>query len=253
MKLGTAVLALLALAFAGCDDGGSADKTAADPAALEASDWVLSDGIDVKDWEQAAPSINFERGQLGGSSGCNAYGGSYEATGSKLQVTDLYSTAMACAPPGMEVEKAFTESLKAASEWAIDGKELRLGSDQGELRFRAASPVGSWRATSILHGNAVKTPLAGSEISADFSAGGGISGSAGCNEYDARYRTASSSIKIELLAVTEVECVSPEGVMEQEAAYLDALPRATDFRIENGGLALLTAQDTVVATFQPRP
>jgi hypothetical protein len=39
--------------------------------------------------------------------------------------------------------------------------------------------------------------------------------------------------------------------MEQEAAYLAALPTATHFRVDGGALALLSADGTYVASYVP--
>ena len=55
--------------------------------------------------------------------------------------------------------------------WRIEGEELvLLDADDGELlRFEAGTPVGSWEATGFLRGDAVTSPIAGSEITATFS------------------------------------------------------------------------------------
>ena len=39
--------------------------------------------------------------------------------------------------------------------------------------------------------------------------------------------------------------------MEQEAAYLAALPSATHFRVDAGALVLLAADDTYVVSYVP--
>jgi heat shock protein HslJ len=44
-------------------------------------------------------------------------------------------------------------------------------------------------------------------------------------------------------------CPEPEGVMDQEAAYLAALPPAVSFRVEGGRLELLSAEGTAVVTY----
>ncbi len=41
--------------------------------------------------------------------------------------------------------------------------------------------------------------------------------------------------------------------MEQEQAYLSALPLAVKYRVEGSKLSLLTAQGTYVATYQRAP
>ncbi len=248
MKLASTAcaVALLTLALVRC---GGEDETATDPAALEGPAWTVSDGVAVPGWERVAPSISFDQGSFGGSNGCNSYGGSYETDGSSLRLSEIVSTTKGCPPPAAEVEQSFMADLEAASEWRVEDGELVLAGGQGALRFRAASPEGSWRATSILQGDAV-TLLAGAEVTADI-ADDTISGSSGCNTYSGEFSTEGSTISIGALGGTEMACVTPAGVMGQEEAFLNALPQAAEFRIENGGLVLLTAQGTIVATFEP--
>lgn len=250
MKLAITALAAALLAFALASCGGGEGTTGADPAGLEGSAWVLSGGIDVAGWETAPPTVEFERGQVGGSTGCNSFGGSYETAGSSLKLGEISSTLKGCPPPTGNVERAFMEQLEVASEWRIEDGELVLAGDGSELRFRAASPAGSWRATSILQGDAVTSLLAGTEITAKISAGS-IDGTSGCNNYRGSARTEGSSISIGQLSGTEMACSTPAGLMKQERAYLEALPRAAKFTVEAGGLVLLTAQGTIVATFEP--
>ncbi len=59
------------------------------------------------------------------------------------------------------------------------------------------------------------------------------------------------AIAITAPASTQMACPEPEGVMEQEASYLAALPEAARFRVEGGALELLRADGTFVATFAP--
>jgi heat shock protein HslJ len=51
-------------------------------------------------------------------------------------------------------------------------------------------------------------------------------------------------------AASRKACAEPAGVMEQEQAYLAALPRARSWRLEGTLLSLLTAENTYVATYQ---
>ena len=43
-------------------------------------------------------------------------------------------------------------------------------------------------------------------------------------------------------------CETPKGVMEQERAYLDALPAAAKYEVDGSNLTLLAADGTIVAT-----
>ncbi|MFC1899364.1 META domain-containing protein [Chloroflexota bacterium] len=65
--------------------------------------------------------------------------------------------------------------------------------------------------------------LDGSQITATFSSEGEIRGSAGCNSYFAGYSTESGGITISQIANTEMFCIEPEGVMDQETQYLGIL------------------------------
>lgn len=252
MKLATTALAaaLLALALASCGGETGGETAAADPASLEGPSWILDGGIDVEGWQQAAPGISFAKARVSGSNGCNTFGGSFTTDGSSLELGELVATMKACPPPAAEVERAFTKQLEAASSWRVEGEQLVLEGGGGELRFRSASPEGSWRATAFLQGEAVKSPIPGTEITADIGSEG-IQGSSGCNSYSASFEIDGSSISISPSGGTEIACSTPPGVMEQERAYLEALPRAAEWRLEAGNLMLLTAKGTIVATFEP--
>ena len=60
-----------------------------------------------------------------------------------------------------------------------------------------------------------RIPLEGRAITADFTASE-ISGSSGCNHYFGRYQVKGNRISIKSLAWTEMACLDPEGIMEQE-------------------------------------
>jgi heat shock protein HslJ len=52
---------------------------------------------------------------------------------------------------------------------------------------------------------------------------------------------------------TEMHCMAPEGVMEQEQVCLAALASATSYRFARAGLELLDAMGSVVLVFEPAP
>ena len=65
----------------------------------------------------------------------------------------------------------------------------------------------------------------------------------------ARIARLAPDLQITALSATEMACQSPAGVMEQEQAFLEALPLATGYAVEGTGLTLLTREGTIVATF----
>lgn len=239
----SAVVLLLA---AGCGEG--EEQAAQGPSALEAQPWVLHAGLDVPGWEEVAPSAIFADGRLAGSTGCNRYSTSYAVDGDALELEQLVSTKIACIEPAGAVEQAFLAAMERVSHWRVTGEELVLrDGDEEVLRFLPANPLGTWKATSFLHPGAVKSPLAGTEITAVFAMDGALSGSAGCNRYTATWT--ASPMTITEVAATEMACSQPEGVMEQERAYLDALPKAASYSVEGSTLTLLTKEGTIVATY----
>lgn len=250
MRLAVAPLAALLVLVAAGGCGGD-DEAGSDPSAVEGVPWVLVSGVDVDGWEASAPSIRFgEDGTASGSSGCNQWGGSYAFDGDTLELGEIAMTSMGCPPPADDVERAYMDALQQANRWRLEGEELVLLDDDAELlRYGAASPVGDWQATGLLQGDAFTSLLEGTEITASFGEDGALSGSAGCNTYNSTYTTDGGTIEIAEPSSTRMACAEPNGVMEQEAAYLAALPTVVGFRVERGVLELLSAEGTAVVSY----
>ena len=89
-----------------------------------------------------------------------------------------------------------------------------------------------WMAIDYNNGQeAVVSVLAGTRITAAFAAGS-LSGSAGCSTYTAGYAAAGPMrMAFDPAASTRAFCADPLGVMDQETAYLAALPTAARYRI----------------------
>lgn len=90
------------------------------------------------------------------------------------------------------------------------------------------------------------TEYAGKELIPDstmtaFFAGGELSGSASCNHYFAAYQARGEELTIEGLGWTEMACLNPEGIMEQEGAIMALLGDAARFQVEEHSLVVRTA------------
>jgi heat shock protein HslJ len=94
-------------------------------------------------------------------------------------------------------------------------------------------------------------PLAGTAPSAEFTEDQ-ISGSAGCNTYFGTYAVSGSEITIGDVANTEMWCMEPEGVMDQEAAFLKALRTVATYRVDADRLELQDEAGTPVLVFGAR-
>lgn len=85
----------------------------------------------------------------------------------------------------------------------------------------------------------LKAIIEGTEITATFnSAEDEASGSGGCNTYFARYEVKGSKLSIFEMAFTEMACISPEGIMEQEQVFLSLLHNAQSFQADDTTLTI---------------
>lgn len=69
---------------------------------------------------------------------------------------------------------------------------------------------------------------------------GGISGSASCNHYFGSYKTNGGQFQIEGLGWTEMACMNPEGIMNQEQQVMSLLSQAATFSIQGQVLQIIT-------------
>lgn len=85
----------------------------------------------------------------------------------------------------------------------------------------------------------LKDIIEGSEITAIFnSSESKVGGSAGCNSYGGRYQIIGSTISISETYSTDMACISPEGVMEQEQEFLGLLSSAQSFQADDTTLTI---------------
>lgn len=231
-------------------------------AGLEGTRWVLEsqvgpNGETVPALPDREVTAEFSDGALTGSGGCNNYFGSYTVDGANLTIGQVGSTMMACMPEAiMQQETQFFANLQSAATYTIVDGQLQIADATGNvvLTFAATEPIAltgtTWAATGYNNGReAVVSVLNGTSVTAVFGEDGTLSGLAGCNQYTAGYTTDGETITIEPPASTRMFCTEPEGIMDQEAAYLAALPTAATYRIDGNKLELRTAGGALVATY----
>jgi len=120
------LMSVFALTLSAC---GSTD-------ALAGTSWTL-----VSYGDPAAPtaavsgvdtSLDFARdGTLGGSMGCNSFGGDYKVKGSQIIFGSLFSTEMACDEPRMSQETATFAVMSGAVNYTLNGDTLTITSADG--------------------------------------------------------------------------------------------------------------------------
>jgi heat shock protein HslJ len=101
--------------------------------------------------------------------------------------------------------------------------------------------------------NALAALMPGSQVTAEFTPEGQVSGSSGCNRYSGGYEVDGDQIKFSPLASTMMACIEPAGLMEQEAAYLQNLGKAASFRLVDGKLEMLDAAGQVILVYSATP
>ena len=81
-----------------------------------------------------------EQDRLGGSGGCNTFGGSYTIEGDSITIGQVFSTLMACLDNAvMRQEQAYFDALRSAARFELSGDQLSItyGDGQQLLFIRA--------------------------------------------------------------------------------------------------------------------
>lgn len=121
------------------------------------------------------------------------------------------------------------------------------GGDTGEDPLAPAQPDlsgTSWQLESMLG----ETPIEGTTPTLEFT-DTELMGDTGCNQYTGTYELDGTAITVGELIQTEMACTEPEGVMDQEAAYLSTLASAASVSRTDGQLELLDVNGSVVLTY----
>lgn len=214
---------------------------------LTAQNWILdapslallAEGAQVPTEVRITASFD-DAGAIGGSSGCNTYGGSYTTDGDSMTIGGLFSTQIACQPPLDAIESAYLAALGNVNGYQISGDTLVLTTTGGALSFTAEQPlplVGTaWQLESVATGaDAVSSVVAPGSIT--FADDGTVDGSTGCNTFNGSYTVDGASLSIGPLATTKIGC--PEDVAAQETVVLLGLDAVSTFTVEGSSLSLM--------------
>lgn len=103
----------------------------------------------------------------------------------------------------------------------------------------------TWVVDELVVDGAATSPLADSILTAMFE-DGTVSGVAGCNNYFASYEVDGGSIEIGPAGSTQMFCAEPEGIMDQEFAYLTLLDSVDGFERDGDQLTLSQGGNAVL-------
>jgi heat shock protein HslJ len=114
----------------------------AQPVGLLSVDWILDDASLATQVAKIPAGVHidlrFEGGQVSGSSGCNTYGGTFQAIGGSISFGPLHSTQMACDHRVMEAEAAYLRALEGSTAYEATATTLHLTGGAADLSFTAA-------------------------------------------------------------------------------------------------------------------
>ena len=89
------------------------------------------------------------------------------------------------------------------------------------------------------------TLLSNTTMTAFFESGE-VNGSAGCNHYFGSFKAKGDQIQIDGLGWTEMACMDPEGIMQQEQQVMSLLSEAATFSIQGQVLQIITGSGEVM-------
>jgi heat shock protein HslJ len=201
----------------------------------------------------------YEDGKVRGTAGCNNYSTSYELNGEKITIGSARITRMVCAEPEgiMEQEMQYLAALEMASSYQFEGDNLILMDSDGRRvvdyqtarSFALSETV--WHLQAYINGaEAIASTLNGTDLTVIFNPDGSIDGFAGCNNFLGTYVAEGEKMSIELGSQTLKLCEEPEGVMDQETAYLVTLQSATNYQILGDVLIVINDAGQEVLNFQ---
>lgn len=265
-KAALLVIIIACIISAGCTWEGTNVEPAASPAGAA---WTLlsyagGNGTEVPVLEGTTITADFgEDGLVTGSAGCNGYSGSYSVSGTAIGITSVVSTLMACTePPGvMEQEGRYLDLLGTAAAFRMEGDRLILTDAEGRsiLTYeRTAAPETAqlegptWELQSYSSNGTMVPVINGTTVTAAFG-NGSVEGSAGCNSYGGDYTVNRSALTIGMLFHTEMYCLEPAGIMEQEDRYLALLGAAAGYRLEGDTLTITNGSGEAVLEFRTVP
>lgn len=107
----------------------------------------------------------------------------------------------------------------------------------------------SWRLTNYRSDSGLASVLPGTTVTANFGSDFRVTGSGGCNSYNATYTASANNIRIGSLSSTGQTCGSPEGIMSQEAAVFNLMQQALLYRIEGSTLYITDGQNNTLLQY----
>ena len=189
------------------------------------------------------PTLRVDGTKVGGSAACNSYGGKLQIDGTKIRITELIQTEMACLDDRlMASEAAYLAALSAVSGSSRTANTLVLSGPQVELRYDLVKPAADadllgtvWLLDSLINGDAVSSTV-GDPATLQLNADGTFSASTGCREITGRYTITGNEVRVTIDPYDLVGCAEPIGA--QDVHVLGVLNDGFGVQIDGASLTL---------------
>lgn len=262
MNLRRTSLLALAIALAAVSCGGrGADQE------LDQTLWRLASIAETDVDLEPPATIAFGEGEVLGTTGCNSFGGSYESDpdAGTISFGLLRSTLAACSSEALTmVEQGMLTAFEVAATYEVKSDTLELMDGEGEVvsTYSVLEPDladTNWLVTGYNNGSeAVTSVIIDTELTVEFGDDESVSGLAGCNTFSGTYEVSGDyevvsgqAITIGQLASTQMACLDPEGLMDQEAQFLNALAKSATWQLIGSNLELRSADGALQVSAEP--
>jgi len=189
---------------------------------------------------------------VSGTAPCNTYRGEISlGNDGSVEITDVATTARECGDPTMEAEGEFVSALEAVDTVDVDedNDRLVLHGDDVRLAFRSYDAdellTTTWTIVDFATGDAIASVVDGTDPTLTFTDDGEVAMETGCNTAAAEWELDGHSLSVDPVRTTLMECDSPAGVMDQEAALVAALESAHRVEIAPGTLTILDEDGSI--------
>lgn len=110
--------------------------------AIDGTGWRATEVAGQPPVPGSEPTVFFDGGRIGGSTGCNSFGGEITLEGTSVKLGEIATTLIGCEAAIGDIERRFSEALAASQRLTIraDGT-LVLSGPAGDLVFRSDPTV----------------------------------------------------------------------------------------------------------------
>ncbi len=148
----------------------------------------------------------------------------------------------------------YRDAIHEIAQYPAKGQTVRVHLTLEPIGTPPPGPkalIGTWRLRSFLGAKDATVPAIARPVPfITFSPGGSFSGSVGCNHFRGTYTATDDEITFSRIVSTEMYCLEPAGVMDQEQRVFELLSLTVGYRIDEPTLTLFNRTGRPILTFE---